>query len=215
MELPWPTTAVSIRLINGPQIQSPTAGPENFTISVTWFHKLSFSINSSLLFSEACIFSTTDTSTSFSSSTGRISVKPSVPWRRELKFVMMGRLILQPIIRWPFFGEVNLGYNFWFGDCRWGQRKLKWKWWVGVLTFMAGIFGAPPLVERETREGSAKSWSLEGWDISEIEQSNSSMNKRGLKNLRLRFLGFVIGPICSSNLTTTNNDSHSLFLSSG
>jgi hypothetical protein len=43
MELPWPITTVSIRLIKGPQIQSPVAGPVNFTISFIWFHILCLS----------------------------------------------------------------------------------------------------------------------------------------------------------------------------
>ena len=40
MELPWPITAVSMRLIKGPQIQSPVAGPVNITISFICCHIL-------------------------------------------------------------------------------------------------------------------------------------------------------------------------------
>lgn len=46
-ELPWPITAVSMRLINGPHSHSPAAGPVNMTISficphILWFAKSSF-----------------------------------------------------------------------------------------------------------------------------------------------------------------------------
>lgn len=58
-ELPWPITAVSMRLINGPQIQSPVAGPVNFIISFIWFHIL-WSANPS-------VFTSTAFSSSFSS----------------------------------------------------------------------------------------------------------------------------------------------------
>lgn len=40
IELPWPTTAVSMRLINGPHNQSPVAGPVNNAISFIWTHIL-------------------------------------------------------------------------------------------------------------------------------------------------------------------------------
>ena len=51
MELPWPITAVSMRLINGPQIQSPVAGPVNITISFICFHI--FSLPNSETFSSS------------------------------------------------------------------------------------------------------------------------------------------------------------------
>ena len=60
VELPRPITAVEMRLINGPQIQSPVAGPENITISFICFHMLWFAKSS--LFD-----STTSTTTSSSS----------------------------------------------------------------------------------------------------------------------------------------------------
>lgn len=47
VELPWPITAVEMRLIKGPQTQSPVAGPENIIISFIWLHMLWFA-NSSL-----------------------------------------------------------------------------------------------------------------------------------------------------------------------
>lgn len=50
-ELPWPITAVSIRLISGPHIHSPVAGAVNFTISLIWYHMLWFSNPSLLLIS--------------------------------------------------------------------------------------------------------------------------------------------------------------------
>lgn len=40
VELPRPITAVEMRLINGPQIHNPVAGPENIIISLICFQKL-------------------------------------------------------------------------------------------------------------------------------------------------------------------------------
>lgn len=52
MELPWPMTTVSMRLINGPQIHIPIAGPVNFTISFICSHMLCFT-RSPLCFSSS------------------------------------------------------------------------------------------------------------------------------------------------------------------
>lgn len=58
IELPWPMTAVSIRLINGPQIHKPVAGPANTIISFIWSHKLWS--ESPLLFASASASSPND-----------------------------------------------------------------------------------------------------------------------------------------------------------
>lgn len=72
-ELPWPITAVSMRLINGPHSHNPAAGPVNMTISficpqMLWVAKSS----------------TFTSSTSASTSTGEIEPFAASPWSSEI-----------------------------------------------------------------------------------------------------------------------------------
>jgi len=85
IELLWPITAVSMRLISGPQIQRPVAGPVNITISFIWLHMLCFASS----FFSPCL----DISSSFSSSS-----KTSLLWLSS--WLWNARTVTAKRVRW-------------------------------------------------------------------------------------------------------------------